>query len=188
MQQLPRPGTRIRNPFQGETFVFTHVDEAADDVRFDVMLERGGMTTGSGRQHIYPKSDEEFIVQNGRLKVMIDGAWHELGPGDRVLIPRGTPHLFRNGHDGETLFTTRFSPPQKFLRFFANMALNTANNPEWYSREGEPHLLLLAQRLHAYRDHAYGHGIPTWFQKALFAMLSPIAWLMGYRLAIRPLE
>ena len=188
MFPLPPPGTRIRNPLQGETFIFTHVDETADEVRFDVFLERGGMTTGSGRQHIHPKSDEEFIVREGRLKVMVAGAWHELGAGDHIIIPRGTPHLFRNGHDGETLFTTRFSPPQAFLRFFVNMAQNTANNANWYSAKGEPHLLLLAQRLHTYKDHAYGHGIPVWFQKALFAALSPVAWLKGYRLAVRPRE
>ncbi|MGE3365840.1 MAG: cupin domain-containing protein [Rhizobiaceae bacterium] len=186
MQELPPAGTRIRNPLQGETFIFTHVDDGADEVLFDVLLERGGMTKGSGRQHIHPKSDEAFIVHEGRLKVMVDGVWNELGPGDSIVVPRGTPHLFRNGHDGETLFTTRFSPPQDFLRFFMNMGLNTANDGRWYDPNGEPHLLLLAQRLHAYKDHAYGHGIPVWFQKLLFAVLSPIAWLKGYRLAIPP--
>jgi mannose-6-phosphate isomerase-like protein (cupin superfamily) len=186
MDTLPPAGTRIRNAFNGETFIFTHVDESADEVRFDVFLERGGMLTGTGRQHLHPNSDEDFSVQTGRLKLMVDGVWHELGPGESLTVPRGVPHLFRNRHDGETLFTTRFRPPEQFLRLFANMAMSTANNPHWYDEKGEPPLALRSLALHAYRGHAYGHGIPIWLQKLVFATLTPFALLNGYRLAVPP--
>jgi hypothetical protein len=32
MEPLPPAGTRIRNAFNGETFIFTHVDEGASDL------------------------------------------------------------------------------------------------------------------------------------------------------------
>ncbi len=101
-------------------------------------------------------------------------------------MQRGVPHLFRNGHDGETLFTCRFTPARQFLRFFVNMSLNTANHPEWYDERGEPPLVLRALALHAFAGHGYGAGIPIWFQKVLFAALTPIALLQGYRLAMPP--
>lgn len=186
MAELPPPGTRLRNAFNGETLVFTHIDEDADEARFDVLIEPGGMTTGTGRQHLHPNSDEEFAVRSGRLRVMVDGAWRELGPGESVVVPRGTPHLFRNGHDGETLVTTRFRPAHDHLRFFLNMATSTAANPHWYDSKGEPPLVLRALALHAYRGHAYGHGIPVWVQRLLFAVLAPVARLKGYRLAVPP--
>jgi hypothetical protein len=66
-----------------------------------------------------------------------------------MVAPRGTPHLFRNGHDGETLFTAVFKPGHDFLRFFLNMAMNTARNPQWYDARGEPPLALRALTLHA---------------------------------------
>ena len=69
METLPPVGTRIRNTFNGETFIFTHVDDQVDEVQFDVFLERGGMLTETGRQHFHPNADEEFIVQNGVLKL-----------------------------------------------------------------------------------------------------------------------
>jgi hypothetical protein len=50
-------------------------------------------------------------------------------PGERFRVQRGVPHLFRNGHEGETVFTAKFTPAQQFLRFFLNMSLNTANHP-----------------------------------------------------------
>jgi quercetin dioxygenase-like cupin family protein len=185
-KDLPPAGTRIRNRFNGETFIFTHVDEEADTVEFDVFLERGGMLTGTGRQHLHPNSDEEFIVRTGALRVMVDGRWKALAPGDGLVVPRGVQHLFRNGHDGETLFTTRFVPGHEFLRFFLNMSMNTANNPHWYDEKGEPPLVLRALALHAFYGHAYGAGIPVWFQKLVFALLSPVARLRGYTLAMPP--
>ncbi|MFI0849624.1 cupin domain-containing protein [Mesorhizobium sp. IMUNJ 23232] len=186
MQPLPPVGTRIRNRFNGETFIFTHMDDRADEVQFEVFLERGGMLTGTGRQHLHPNADEEFIVQAGMLRIMVDGAWRMFGPGESLVVTRGTPHLFRNGHDGETQFTAKFRPAHDFLRLFLNMSMNIADNPSWYDAKGEPPLFLQAQALHAFRGHAYGHGIPVWFQKLLFAVLSPIALLMGYRLAMPP--
>jgi len=109
-----------------------------------------------------------------------------LGPGESVVVTRGTPHLFRNGHDGETLFKTRFTPGHEFLRFFLNMSMNCANNPHWYDAKGEPPLVLQALALHAFYGHAYGAGIPVWVQKLIFAVLSPIAMLKGYGLAVPP--
>jgi mannose-6-phosphate isomerase-like protein (cupin superfamily) len=186
MKPLPPAGTRVRNAFNGETFIFTHMDETADMVEFDVFLERDGMLTGTGRQHFHPNADEEFIVRDGVLKVMVDGVWNVLEPGDSVVVGRGTPHLFRNGHDGETLFTARFRPAHQFLRLFLNMSMSTANNPQWYDERGEPPLVLRALALHAFYGHAYGYGIPVWVQKLLFAALAPVAMLKGYRLAVPP--
>jgi quercetin dioxygenase-like cupin family protein len=188
MESLPPAGTRIRNAFNGETFIFTHVDEGANEFQCDVFIEVGGMKTGTGRQHLHPDADEEFIVKQGKLKLMVDGEWRVLAPGERLLVQRGVPHLFRNGHEGETLFTTRFAPAQQFLRFFLNMSLNTANHPEWYDERGEPPLVLRALALHAFAGHGYGAGIPIWFQKVLFAALTPIAVLQGYRLAVSPMK
>ena len=102
------------------------------------------MKTGTGRQHLHPDADEEFIVKAGKLKLMVDGEWRMLAPGERFPVQRGVPHLFRNGHEGETVFTAKFTPAQQFLRFFLNMSLNTANHPEWYDERGEPPLVLQA--------------------------------------------
>jgi quercetin dioxygenase-like cupin family protein len=179
-------GDRIRNAFKGETFIFTHVSEDADVVQFDVYLDPGGMLTGTGRQHLHPAADEEFAVVQGELAVIVNGSRHELEPGQRLNVPRGTPHYFRNGHEGETLLTVTFRPGQQFLRFFLNMSLATANHPEWYDEKGEPPLLLRALALHAYAGHGYAAGIPVWLQRALFAALSPVARLKGYRLSVPP--
>lgn len=183
---LPRTATRIRNPFNGETFVFSGAEDAGDAFTFEVFIEPGGMMTGTGRQHFHPSADEEFVVWHGRLRLMVEGSWHDLGPGESLLVPRGTPHLFRNGHEGETLFTATFRPAMQFRRMFLNMATNVVDHPEWYDAQGEPPLLLQALTFGTYRDHGYGAGIPVWVQKLVFTMLKPLALARGYRLAVRP--
>lgn len=182
----PPPGTRLRNPFNGETFIFTQAGEDAGAFRFDVLVEPGGMLTGTGRQHLHPFADEEFAVRHGRLRLMVDGAWRELGPGEALLVPKGTPHLFRNGHEGETLFTATFRPAMQFPAMFLNMASNIARHPEWYDARGEPPLLLQALTLNAYAGHAYVADLPVWLQRLVFAVLAPVALAKGYRLAVGP--
>ena len=55
MNLLPvTEGDRVRNAFNGETFIFTHVSEQTEVVQFDVYLEPGGMLTGTGMQACAP--------------------------------------------------------------------------------------------------------------------------------------
>ena len=91
MELLPSAGTKIRNAFNGETFIFTHVDEGAIEFQCDVLIEAGGMKIGTGRQHLHPDADEEFIVKAGRLKLMVDGEWRMLAPGERFRVQRACP-------------------------------------------------------------------------------------------------
>src|ERR1700730_3647697 len=46
--------------------------------------------------HLHPAQDEHFEVRSGRLVAVVDGEQHELGPGDTLEIPRGTPHKMWN--------------------------------------------------------------------------------------------
>ncbi len=181
-----REGDAIRNPFNGETFVFTHVTEDPASARFDLLIEPGGMTTGTGRHHLHPFADEEFTVRHGWLRVSMAGRWHMLGPGETLRVSKGTPHLFRNGHAGETLVATRFVPGQQFLRFFLNMALSVTRHPEWYDARGEPPLALQALVLHAFHGHGYSADHPVWLQRAVFAALAPAARRKGYTLQVPP--
>jgi len=83
-------------------------------------------------------------------------------------------------------FTVSFSPAQQHRAFFRNFACLSEACPHWFSEEGKPDLLLMALVLHAYRDHLYLSGVPIWLQKSVFAMLAPVARLMGYKMVIPP--
>jgi mannose-6-phosphate isomerase-like protein (cupin superfamily) len=50
--------------------------------------------------HIHRSQVEDYVVLEGSLDVTIDGRWRTLGVGDRVAVPVGALHTFRNrsGH------------------------------------------------------------------------------------------
>ncbi len=56
---------------------------------------------GNSPDHSHPYEHENFVVE-GQGQVMIDGVWHDLKPGDVVLVPPSTRHQYRNA--GETTF------------------------------------------------------------------------------------
>lgn len=182
---LVAAGTRLVNAFNRETFIFTKPVESEEEAEFDVLLESDSVHGDDGVSHIHPKSEEYFTVRAGSLKVVIDGKARLVGPGETVVVPRGRPHYFRNGHDGETLFTIRFEPGMKFLRFFLEFGTALETHPEWYDEKGNSSLLLSALAFNEFPDQIYVAGPPIWLQKLIFAMLAPIARLKGYHLPFR---
>lgn len=178
--------TKIVNRFNKETFVFTDPVESEALARFDVILEKGGSGGGNAIAHIHPNADEHFHVHKGMLMVMIEGVEYRAGAGETVTVPRGKAHFFKNVYDGETHATVSFTPGQKHLRFFLNLAASTVLTPDNFSPAGDPKLLPIALKLNAYRDHLYIAGPPIWIQKLMYAVLAPAARLAGYRLIVAP--
>ena len=180
--RLVPAGAKIFNPLNRQTFIFTKPAEDEAFAEFDVLLHEGGASDVKDTAHIHPRSDEHFTVRSGLLRVVIDGKEHMVGPGETVTVPRGAPHFFRTGHDGETLMTQRFEPGMKFLRFFLNFAVGPVSHPEWFGEDGKAPLLLAALAFDAFPNHVYVDGPPVWAQKALFTALAPIARMKGYYL------
>lgn len=178
---------RLVNAFNGETFVFSCNASDSTIARFDVVLTQGGSGGGNALVHVHPGASETFSVRSGRLAIVMGGVEHFAEAGQSITIPAGTPHHFRNADAGVTEATVTFSPAQQHLRFFKNFATLVEKHPDWFSAKGDPHLLLIALVLHAYRGHLYLAGVPVVLQKLLFGILAPLARLRGYRLEIAPL-
>lgn len=180
--------TVLHNHFNKETFIFGGAADDPEVGRFDVILGKGGSGGGNALVHIHPLADERFVVTSGALKVVVKGHERMVGPGEEATVPRGEPHYFVNGWDGDTEFTVEFRPAQQHLLFFANFARLTAEHPEWFSAKGEPRFLLIAASLHQFSDHLYLARPPVILQKLIFAAASPLARLLGYRAPVRPVH
>ncbi|MDH4441481.1 MAG: cupin domain-containing protein [Rhizobium sp.] len=185
-EALVPAGTRILNAYNKETFVFTHPWEEGTSSRMDVVLGKGGSGGGNAIAHIHPETDEIFTVNSGQVMVMIDGQEHFASEGQSITVPKGASHFFRNAFDGDTHLTVTFVTAQQHLRFFLNLARWTSECPGYFKPDGSVKLLPIALGLNAFRDHLYISGPPVIVQKLLFAALTPIALLMGYRLAVSP--
>lgn len=181
-------GTKLRNAFNKETFVFSGPVDDPAVARFEVILEEGGSGGGNALVHVHPSADEHFAVKSGRVRIVIEGREQLVESGGRAMVPRGKPHFFANAGDRTAELEIEFRPAQQQLRFFANFATLAAHRTEWFSAKGDPNFLMIALALHVYRDHLYLAGPPIWLQKLIFALLAPLARLRGYRMAIEPVR
>jgi quercetin dioxygenase-like cupin family protein len=78
----------------------------------ELALEPGA---GAG-PHTHTQEDETIAVLAGRLLVD-DGARHDLGPGNAIVLPRGVRHAFANEGD-ETVRAHVFCSPGGLECFF----------------------------------------------------------------------
>ena len=66
-------GTKLRNAFNKETFVFSGPVDDPAVARFEVILEEGGSGGGNALLHVHPGADEHFAVKSGRIKIVVEG-------------------------------------------------------------------------------------------------------------------
>lgn len=136
----------------------------ADSVHFD--------------EHIHEHQDETWMVRSGTLIVTIDGAERHLDSGDRITVPRGTPHRQRSPAGTETDVLHEIRPPgdtAALLRSLAAVARDGRTDAE-----GIPPLLHAAVIFDTYPG-TYRTGLPIGVQKWLFNVLAAIGRRRGYR-------
>lgn len=68
---------------------------------------------GHSPHHDHPYEHENFIVE-GSGRVLIDGVWHDLKPGDVVFVSPGADHMYANA--GTTPFKFLCGIPVTRLR------------------------------------------------------------------------
>jgi mannose-6-phosphate isomerase-like protein (cupin superfamily) len=54
--------------------------------------------------HIHHEDDEAWYVLDGALTVRVGDQDVELAAGESVIVPRGTPHTYRNASDRSTRY------------------------------------------------------------------------------------
>lgn len=72
---------------------------------FSLLLEEDAPGEGPPL-HVHQAEEEFFHVLAGRYSFRVGEATHEAGPGDSLMVPRGTPHSFicRGPEHGRLLF------------------------------------------------------------------------------------
>ncbi len=129
--------------------------------------------------HYHPNQVEDFTVVAGQLTVQIGGQTRTLQSGDALHVPRNTVHAMWNASDSETIVNWQVRPAL-YTEFFFETAFGLANEDK-STPEGMPPLLqraLLAQHFSAVFRLA---NPPRVVQQLVFGILSPLAYLAGYR-------
>ncbi len=98
-----------------------HADEALTQGAYELFEAR--TPNGFGPPlHIHRDREEAFYVMSGRFKIVCDRQELQVGPGEFVMVPRGSSHRFEAvGDDARLIFIV--SPPglEGFFREGADM-------------------------------------------------------------------
>lgn len=130
-------------------------------------------------KHIHDGFDEIFEIENGELTVWVDGEIKKLRPGEKLFIPKGTPHQPYN----ETAETIRvkgtFAFPEKFAFYLQQVYGLVDRNPDMMKA---PKAILPMSLLQpAGFDSYIADGPPVIIQKAIGFTVGPLARLLGYK-------
>lgn len=175
---MARAGETIHNPVTGERLTWRSVaaDTGGRLVLGEMVVPPGGFVAA---EHVHPTQEERYEILAGVLKVRLDGRERALGPGERVVVPAGRPHLWWNAGPEEVRFRCEVTPAlhfETFLETFFGLASDGKTNAK-----GLPNLLQLAVLMRAYHDEVRLARPSPAVQSLLFGPLSIVGRLLGYR-------
>ena len=176
---MVKSGDVLEHPITRERIIFrkTAHDTNGELLQADFYLPPGGFVAA---EHIHPLQEERFEVLAGTLRGRIAGKEVTGGPGETVVVPAGTPHVWWNSGDAEMHVLVEVRPALRievFFETFFGLAQDTKVNP----KTGLPNPLQLAVTLQAFRNELILARPPRLAQRLLFGSLAPIGSLLGYR-------
>jgi quercetin dioxygenase-like cupin family protein len=176
---MARAGEQLYDPVQGDSIEFRQTARDTGGALLSgefVVPPRGGSPL-----HVHPLQGEHFEVLSGTVGIQIEDEHRSLGQGEQATVPPGTPHRWYSEDDQQKarfLFELRPALNTEIL-FETLYGLATDGNTD---RNGLPNPLQMAVILNGlHKDEIYLATPPIAVQKALFALLSPVGKLVGYR-------
>jgi len=130
-------------------------------------------------EHVHPKQESSAEVVAGVLHFSVRGAVRSVGPGEKIVIPAGTPHYFWNGGEEAVRAIQEVRPALRTEAFFRTyFALARDGKTD---AQGMPPLLQLVALVPAFGDEIRPTRPPWPVLRLLAAVLGPLARLRGYR-------
>lgn len=175
---MSRAGDVAVNPVTGERAVVrVGTEETGGELLVaELFVSPGGRVVG---EHIHPAIHETFTVVSGNVGFRLDGHQSLARPGERLHVPPGVAHDWWNAGDGEARVIVEVSPAARFEAMISNL-FGLAQDGKT-NKKGMPNLLQAALFAGEFEDVLFFTNPPRPVQKALFAVLAPIARALGYR-------
>jgi quercetin dioxygenase-like cupin family protein len=175
---MSKAGDIFENPITGERAVVRvgTEDSGGDLVITDLYVSPGGRVAA---EYIYPVINEWFTPVSGRVGFRVNRQESVAEIGQRLHVSPGTAHDWWNAGDEEAHVVVEVSPAARFEEAISTtfgLARDGKTNAN-----GLPNLLQLALPSREFEDVLYFTNPPRAVQKVLFAVLAPVARLLGYR-------
>jgi quercetin dioxygenase-like cupin family protein len=159
----PRTGQRMR-------FVRTGAETDGALLRIETVNPPNAIAEPT---HVHPRQETRAQMVSGTLRFVVDGEERRVGPGEAITIPAGVPHRFVNDGDEDAVAIQEARPALRTAEFFETY-FGLAERGE-LDESGKPSLLRFAALGPEFADEIRLVRPPWPVQRALFALLGPIA-------------
>jgi len=175
---LIHAGDVIENPVTGERIVFRKTSQETNGqaVVIETYVQPNGFVAAA---HVHPSQEERFEILSGEVGFNVGGEKTVAGPGQRLVVPAGTPHKFWNAGEEVAHFVCEVRPALQFESLLETMFALAADGKT--NRKGMPNPLRLAVIAKAHFDTVQLPFPPAILQRIGLALGSPMGKLFGYK-------
>jgi quercetin dioxygenase-like cupin family protein len=179
VRYIPRAGDTLEHPVTGERMVFlkTARDTDGELLQADFFVKGGGFVAA---EHVHPYQEERFEVLSGTVRFRVRGQERDVGAGETIVVPAGTPHVWWNASEDEAHLILEVRPALRTETFFETF-FGPAQDGKVNSKNGLPNPLQLAFIAREYEDEMYLARPPPSVQRILFGLLASIGKVLGYK-------
>ncbi|MEZ4866008.1 MAG: cupin domain-containing protein [Caldilineaceae bacterium] len=176
---MVKSGDVLKHPVTGEKIIFrkTARDTNGELLQADLYMQPGAFVAA---EHIHPLQEERFEVITGTLRGRVAGEELSTGPGEKIVVPKGTPHVWWNAGNDELQVCVEVRPALKLESFFETF-FGLAQAGKVNPKTGLPNPFQLALIMRTYRNELVLAQLPRGMQTLLFGTLAPIGKLLGYQ-------
>jgi quercetin dioxygenase-like cupin family protein len=176
---MVKSGDVLEHPITREKIVVrkTARDTGGELYQVDIYMQPHGFVAA---EHIHPLQEERFEVIAGTLRGRVAGKELTSGPGEKLVVPAGTPHVWWNSGDDELHVLAEIRPALRFESFFETF-FGLAQDGKVNPKTGLPNPFQLALMMRTYRNELVLARPPRLVQALLFGLLAPIGRLLGYK-------
>ncbi|QMU26704.1 cupin domain-containing protein [Adhaeribacter radiodurans] len=172
------PNKTIRHPKTGQEIQFLLTAKETNGQLLHMQTTYQAHST-EPPAHYHPNQEEDFRVLEGEIKVRINGQVKLLKQGEALHIPRNTIHTMWNATERPAVVDWQVRPALNTDHFFETH-MGLANEGKT-NEAGIPNIWQIALIARYFAD-VFRLAKPSFMvQRVLFALLTPIAYLLGYR-------
>jgi mannose-6-phosphate isomerase-like protein (cupin superfamily) len=164
----------IVNPRTGQRMTF--LNESPDVLEIDTV---NPPTSLPEPEHVHPAQESGCRVTSGVLRFQVAGVERTVQAGESITIPANTPHFFWNDGSEDAHAVQWFRPALKTRAFFETFFALARDGK--LDANGMPGTLQIAAMIPVFADEIRPTRPPWPLQRAVGAVLGPIARRRGYR-------
>ena len=166
------------HPVTGERIVFRKRarDTGGKLLEMNLYLAPNGFIAAA---HVHPYQEERFEIAGAPVMFKIGGEARLYRPGEIVVVPPGTPHVWWNPSQEEAATLVQFRPALDTETFFETFFGLAADGK--VGRNGLPNPLQLMVLARAYNREMRLAPPAQWVLGPIAVLLAPIGRALGYR-------